>query len=177
MKFTPFPQLKTERLVLRQLLEIDKEEIFLLRSDNSVNHYLDRKKQVNVNEAVDFISNINQGISENKWIYWAINQNNNTNLIGTICLWNFSEDLATAEIGYELVPTYQGYGIMNDALQTVLEFGFKKLKLQSIQAYTHKDNQKSTDLLLENCFKSTGKFDKHNPDNVIFELSTNTRTK
>ena len=177
MHFTPFPQLKTERLILRQLLEIDNEQIFLLRSDDSVNHYLERKKQVDLNEAADFISNINHGIAEDKWIYWAISQNNNPKLIGTICLWNFSNDKSTAEVGYELVPAYQGYGIMTAALESVVDFGFRALKLQTIQAYTHKNNLKSSKLLLKTSFSNIGQIDPENPHTQIFELSKRNWTR
>ena len=41
---TPFPILKTDRLILRQLVNTDDKEIFALRSDDNVNRYLDRSQ-------------------------------------------------------------------------------------------------------------------------------------
>src|SRR6266516_1182663 len=42
--FTPFPSIATERFNLRPLTIEDENEIFALRSDDSINEYLDRPK-------------------------------------------------------------------------------------------------------------------------------------
>ena len=68
-------------------------------------------------------------------------------MIGTICLFEFADDNFKAEIGYELLPSYQGKGLMQEAVSKVLEFGFQHLGLNSIEAYTHSENQSSTRLL------------------------------
>ena len=52
--FTPFPELTTQRLFLRQLTDEDAPFIYLLRSDESVNKFLDRQKAASVQEAVAF---------------------------------------------------------------------------------------------------------------------------
>jgi ribosomal-protein-alanine N-acetyltransferase len=44
-------------------------------------------------------------------LYWAITQTQNGKLIGTICLFDFSEELNQCEMGYELSTDYQGQGI------------------------------------------------------------------
>ena len=50
-----FPILTTERLTLRQLLESDVQEIFLLRSDKTINKFLDRKPSETLEDALNFI--------------------------------------------------------------------------------------------------------------------------
>jgi len=42
LRFSPFPVLTTDRLILRQLTSLDAAAIFALRSDERVNRYLDR---------------------------------------------------------------------------------------------------------------------------------------
>jgi len=172
LNFTPFPILVTERLILRQLDEADKGNIFLLRSDEKVNKYLERTGQKNITEANEFISKINEGISRNKWIYWAISLKENHELIGTICLWNFSNKNTTAEIGYELIPEFHGKGIMNEALRKIIDFGFEKINLRKIYAYTHKENAASIRLLNKNNFVLNKKpEDSENGNHIIFELT------
>jgi ribosomal-protein-alanine N-acetyltransferase len=109
--------LKTERLTLRQLRSSDDKEIFALRSNDNVNKYLDRKPSKSIDDAKNFIQTINENIQRNDSIYWAITLNGTDKLIGTICLFDFSEDNSKAEIGYELLPDFQGKGIMQEALQ------------------------------------------------------------
>lgn len=169
---TTFIELTTGRLILRQLKATDDNEIFKLRSDDDINQYLDRPKETSIEESRQFILRINNGINENKSFYWAITLKENPRLIGTICLWNISEDKKTVELGYELNKKFQGQGIMSEAIKKVIEFAFQNIGVATIEAYTHKDNLKSTSLLLKNNFSidSTRK-DEENMNNVIFVLT------
>ena len=170
--FTPFPILKTERLIFRQLEEADNNEIFFLRSDDEVNKYIDRPKQKGIYEANDFISKINNGIIKDEWVYWAITLKDNPKLMGTICLWNISTDKKYAELGYELHPKFHGQGFMSEALVHILDYGFRIMKLEKIEAFTHKSNLKSTALLLKNNFKrDVGRKDEGNKNNIIFTIT------
>lgn len=167
----PFPELATARLTLRQLVETDDKNIFLLRSDERVNKFIDRPKAISIESAQAFIYNINDGIANDKWFYWAICLKDDIDLVGTICLWNFSKDRSTAEIGYELFPKFQGRGIMNEALKAVIEFAIEKLKLKKIIAFTHKENESSTKLLMKNNFRLVPNREYNKVDNyIIMEL-------
>ena len=162
-----FPTLTTERLILRQLLESDVQEIFLLRSDTIINKFLDRKPSETLEDALNFIKNI----KNNELLYWAIAQTHNGKLIGTICLFDFSDELNKCEIGYELLTDYQGQGIMNEATKKILEFAVYTLGLKTIDAFTHKDNQSSTKLLQKFNFEKTEIIDETNPNLIVFRLS------
>ena len=151
--FKPFPVLKTERLTLRQLASSDDNEIFALRVNEDVNKYLDRKRSKSIDDAKTFIQTINKNIQKNDSIYWAITLKDNDKLIGTICLFNFCDDNLKAEIGYELLPEFQGKGIMQEATLKVIDFGIQTIGLNLIKAYTHFENQSSTRLLEKFNFK------------------------
>jgi RimJ/RimL family protein N-acetyltransferase len=168
--FTPFPVLKTERLTLRQLRSSDDKEIFALRSDDNVNKYLDRKRSKSIDDAKNFIQTINENIQRNNSIYWAITLNGTDKLIGTICLFNFSKDNLKAEIGYELLPDFQGKGIMQEATSKVIDFGIQHIGLNSIEAYTHSENQSSTTLLHKLNFKKHSAGDNNF---IIFQFTSN----
>ncbi|HEX4374364.1 MAG TPA: GNAT family N-acetyltransferase [Puia sp.] len=169
-----FPVLTSKRLTLRQLDDNDYNEIFALRSDDNLNKYIARRKATNIEEAKEFIKKINAGVNGNKSLYWAICFSDSKKLIGTICLWNLSEDKTVAEVGYELNPTYQKMGIMNEALQCVINYGFNEIGLTTIEAYTHKDNSSSSRLLKKNNFKIDDlKKDEEGINNVIYSLKKN----
>jgi ribosomal-protein-alanine N-acetyltransferase len=168
--FTPFPVLKTVRLTLRQLRGSDDNEIFALRSNDNVNKYLGRKPAKSIDDAKNFIKTIKENIQRNDSIYWAITLNGTDKLIGTICLFNFSEDHSKAEIGYELLPDFQGKGIMQEAISKVIHFGFQHVRLNSIEAYTHSENKSSTRLLEKLNFKRDSAADENFG---IFKLTHN----
>lgn len=170
LPFNPFPRLSTDRLELRQLADSDDEAIFLLRSDDLVNTYLDRKKDTTLEDSRAFIKKINEGIAGNQWIYWAITLKDQPNLVGTICLWNFTADNSKAEIGYELIPQYQGKGYMHEALDKIIQYAFHTLRLDSLDAYTHKQNRASSKLIEKHSFKADP--DRKDPENADLQIYT-----
>jgi ribosomal-protein-alanine N-acetyltransferase len=157
--FIPFPEMNTERLLLRQLKLSDDGAISALCSDESVNRFIKRPSHTSVEEARMFISKMNAGLSHGKWLYWAICLKNEPGLIGTICLWNFTEDGTTAEIGYELASVYHRMGLMNEAVKCIIDYGLLKMGINTLEAFTHKDNEASRHLLLKCGFKPTNRED------------------
>ncbi len=169
--FIPFPELETLRLRLRQLLPSDDQGIFKLRSDPDVNTYLGRELAKSINEARSHIGRINDGVSGGKSLYWVICMKEQQELIGTICLWNFSANQDEAEVGYELLPAFQGMGIMDEALREIIRYAIEDMKLNTILAYTHKLNSKSSRLLTNNKFMAHPVLkDKHDENLVVYFL-------
>jgi len=147
------PVLETNRLQLRSLMAEDAEAISILRSDPQVNIYLNRPATLTMEEATAYISKITTGVQQQQWMYWAIELKNSPGLIGTICLWNFVPENDKAEIGYELSPAYQGKGLMQEAVEAVIRFGFEEMKLQLITALVKPGNEKSRQLLERQHFR------------------------
>jgi ribosomal-protein-alanine N-acetyltransferase len=102
----PFQKIFTPRLLLRQLQIDDAKEIFLLRSDDSVNAFIDRPRATLVSEATAFINKIITIQANSEGLMSAIAFKDDRKLIGTIGIWNFIKEKAEAEIGYELLPQY-----------------------------------------------------------------------
>jgi len=166
--FTPFPILTTERLTLRQLVISDEQEIFTLRSDSEINKYLDRKRAKTIDDARGFIDKISENINKNDSVYWAITFSDKNILIGTICLFGFSDENDKCEIGYELLTNFQGQGIMREALEKVIDYAFNTIKVKKIEAFFHRDNQSSIKLLEKFSFRNSNEPDKTDPDLLCY---------
>ena len=149
----PFPVLKTNRLLLRKLTMDDRYELMWLRSDERVNKYLEREKCMDIKEAADFIERIDKSLADGKSVYWVIGFLESPTLIGAICLWNFVTEKDLAELGYELSSFYHGKGLMQEAVEKVIEYGFNTLGLKTIIAIPHKENERSVNLLVRNGFR------------------------
>lgn len=165
-----FPILITERFTLRKLSKNDSEEILQLRSDTEINKFLDRKPSKTLEDALNFINSIIENESD-ELFYWAITQTGEDKLIGTICLFEFLDDLKKCEIGYELLTEYHGQGIMIEVVRKVLEYAIKTHGLKTIDAQTHKDNQSSTKLLQKLNFKKLDDIVENNPNLILFRLT------
>jgi ribosomal-protein-alanine N-acetyltransferase len=144
--FEPFPELTTERLLLRRLVLSDCEQLLQLRSDEQVNKYLDRPKSTTIQECIEFVHKIDEQLKAG-CSYWVVSLKTDKVLIGTICLWNFNTEKETADLGYELSPAHHGKGIMLEAVKSVIDFGLNVLGLKVILALTHPENEASRKLL------------------------------
>ena len=147
LNFNPFPILTTRRLVLRQMGNYDVNEIFFLRSDAEVMRYIRRPLAKSVEDAMQFIQMISTGVANNDLIHWAITLKNEPKLIGNICFWRIQKEHYRAEVGYTLHTANQRKGIMQEALTAVLDYGFKTMKLHSVEAIVNPENVPSIKLL------------------------------
>jgi ribosomal-protein-alanine N-acetyltransferase len=122
--------------------------------------------------AIAHIQLLDDNLKTDKAIAWGITTKESDVLIGSICLWNFSEDKKTAEVGYDLDPEFQGKGIMSEALKAVLNFGFNQRGFKTIEAYTDYRNLPSKKLLKHHGFiPSEDKKDTDNQDNEVFYIN------
>lgn len=142
-----FKEITTERLLLRKLEIKDSGPLFNFHKDKG--NFLDADLPVYkaIEDVVLYIEKMNQGIIENKWYIWAIVSKDTSELMGSLTIWNLDKDLNKAEFGYALFPNFRGNGYMKEALLATIDYGFNILKLDSIEAYTKVDNQKSRRLL------------------------------
>lgn len=72
LNFTPYPELKTKRLLLRRLEKSDANEMFFLRSNDDVLRYLGKEPATSVKEAEEFIVKINKAVDNNESILWGM---------------------------------------------------------------------------------------------------------
>ena len=151
-KYSLFQTLTTNRLILRELKSEDAPDLVILRSDRRVNKYLDRPKTITINDAKAFIKKIHTGINKNEWFYWALSLKKDSELIGTICLWHIDKENDSAELGYELHPSLQGKGLMQEAVSAIINYAFIILKFKKIVAFTSPANERSVRFLERNNF-------------------------
>ncbi len=176
LSFNPFPLILTNRLVLRKVFNSDVNEMFFLRSDKRVLQYLDRAPVESTEEAFNFFKKLDDLEKNNDAVTWAITLKKENKLIGIISFWNIKKEHYRAEIGYSLHPDYQGKGIMQEALTNVLDFGFKIMKLHSVEANVNPNNFASIKLLERNNFIREGYFKEDYyfngkfSDSVIYSL-------
>ena len=127
---------------------INKEFIRCLNK-KSINRYLEiGKKKQTLKSAVSYLNNIR----ENNYIYYAIVENINKKLIGTITLKGFKED--SAYIGNMICyKKYFGSNESKTSFTLFLSLVFKNSKIKKIYAGTIKNNLSSNFNLIKNNFK------------------------
>ena len=156
--FKPFPVLESSRLLLRQVSAADKNEVFSLRADPRVMKYIDRPIAGSMEDALELIQKIDDGLINNNGITWAITLKGSQQLVGTIGYWRIDKEHYRAEIGYLLHPDLQRKGITQEAITVILNYGFEIMKLHSVEANVNPGNEASIKLLEKNNFKREAYF-------------------
>lgn len=176
LTFFPFPNLETERLKFRRVVNDDVNEIFALRSDAETMKYIPRPLALTKEDALEHIAMIDDKINSNEGINWAITLKDNPKLIGIIGHYRIKPEHYRAEIGYMLLPEYHGKGIISEAIKEVVNYGFCVMKLHSIEAVIDPENYASEKVLKKNGFvkethlKENEFFDERFLDTVIYSI-------
>lgn len=164
-------KIETERLILKEINEAHADDILKIRGNKIINQFVQRVSPKSNYEALSFILNIKRKTENKEVVFWGISYKDQPGLLGTICLWKFSEDRKRAEVGYELLPDYHRKGIMSEAMKAVVDYGFHTLHLQEIVALTNRFNENSKGLLLKHDFVlEKDKKDEEHPNNIVFSL-------
>lgn len=150
-----FPELKTERLLLRETTLQDAEAIFAIFSDPAVTQFHDLDTFTSIEEAIAVVGRRAKRFEQGEGIRWGIARKQDNVLIGSCGFtWNPQEN--SAEVGYELASTFWRQGIITEAVDTILQFGFKKMGLRFVVAQVMLDNIASKKLLEKLGFQSQG---------------------
>ncbi len=91
-------------------------------------------------------------------IRWGIVLKENNQLLGSIGFKTISHQHFRADLGYELHPNFWNKGIMTEAVNMVLDFGFEKMHLHSIEANITPTHLASKKILEKNGFVLEGLF-------------------
>lgn len=177
--FNPFPVIHTNRILLRKIGEEDVAPLLFLRSDEEVMRYIDRPRLRTEADALALIARLDKLEKDNEGINWAIClKDHPETLIGTVCLFNFAREHYRGELGYLLHPAFQGKGLMQEAVISVLNFGFRVLNLHTIEANVNPGNKSSIKVLERNqfvqeaYFRENFFFDGKFLDTAVYTLRT-----
>jgi ribosomal-protein-alanine N-acetyltransferase len=158
VEFGEFPEFETKRLVLRRMTPADAE--FYLRhfSDPDIVELTAFDAPETLEEATqELLAFCIKPFEENKGIRWGIVLKDETELIGTI---GYHQWLKTggyhARVGYDLTDAHRRRGIMTEALEAVLRYGFEMMRLNKVEACTDTRNVASIRLLQKLGFHQDG---------------------
>jgi ribosomal-protein-alanine N-acetyltransferase len=159
--FSQFPELKTERLILRRMTEADAEEVFRMRRDETLLQFIQRPVAKSLDDALELIRMVDRGIQSNQSINWGITLKEENKVIGVAGIVRTTPEHHRAEIGYLLAGEHQKKGIISEALKEILAYGFLKMNLHLIEAVTDPRNTASISVLKKLGFTMDGHFREH----------------
>jgi len=154
--FQSFPQLASPRLILRPLHAADANALFSILSDQEVARYYDDAAFTHATQASEQIEAWESGFHHRRCIRWGIAQKDDDTLIGTCGYYGIHPWHMRGSIGYELGSPFWRQGLMTEALNAIIDLGFKDMKLNRIDALVMPENLPSIRLLEKIGFKNEG---------------------
>jgi ribosomal-protein-alanine N-acetyltransferase len=151
-----FPQLETKNLHLRRIEPADASALFGVLSDDEVTEFYDDDPFTDISQALDQIKTWDYGFINIRCIRWGITRKDGDEMIGTCGYYGFHTWNQRASIGYELARGSWRQGIMTEALGVVIDFGFKEMELNRIEAVIMPENTASIHLLEKLGFRNEG---------------------
>lgn len=134
-----FPTIKTERLLLRQFVDSDLENVFKGLSDPEIIKYYGISFQTleETKEQMRFFADLEK---EGTGIWWAVCSLDNKIFYGAGGLNNLSKEHKKAEIGCWLLKEFWGKGMMREIIPIICNYGFDNLGLHRIEGLVETDN-------------------------------------
>jgi ribosomal-protein-alanine N-acetyltransferase len=147
---TEFPILRTERLLLRQFVDDDLENVFKGLSHPDIIKYYGVSFQTleATREQMTFFADLEKNETG---IWWAVCSADNKIFYGAGGLTSLSKEHKKAEIGFWLISDFWGNGIMKEAMPLLCDYGFDNLGLHRIEGFVESENK--------NCKKAMAKLD------------------
>ncbi len=147
-----FPTIKTEKLLLRQIVDSDIDNIFKGLSHPDIIKYYGVNFQTleATKEQMTFYADLERNETG---IWWAVCSIDNKIFYGAGGLNSLSKEHKKAEIGFWLLKEFWGQGIMTEVMPIICNYGFEKLGLHRIEGLVESDNL--------NCINAMKKLDFH----------------
>ena len=146
-----FPIIKTDRILMREITDLDLENIFKgLSNPSIIEHYgisfnnLEETKEQMI------------WFADKKQMWWAICSIDSQTFYGAGGLNDINDVENKAEIGLWLLPDFWGRGIMKEVLPLICDYGFKNLKLNRIEGFVETENLNCKNAMSKLDFKHEG---------------------
>lgn len=140
----PF-SLETERLTLREITVADAPAMYALNLDPEVIQYTGDEAFSSLSEAETFIRNY-PDYARNGYGRWAVIRKADGAMLGW-CGLKYLPETGETDIGYRFFKKYWGNGYATEAARACLDFGFKKLNLETLVARAMHANAASINVM------------------------------
>jgi ribosomal-protein-alanine N-acetyltransferase len=152
----PFPQLETSRLTLRRVTRDDAPRLFQILGDEETMRYWSARAYTSVAQAFQLIDGMSAATSRGEAIHWGIADRSDRALVG-VCGYNaWHRTHRRGDISYIVARDQWGKGVMREALHAMLDYGFREMKLHSVEAGVTPGNDGSVRLLERMGFRLEG---------------------
>lgn len=156
MPFFAQTTLTTERLALRWVDASDAAALFAIFSDRDVTRFWSSGPWTSIDQAHATISDILGQYEDGSKLRFAIVLKETGEMIGSMNLYDFHHGSRRCDIGYALAKPHWGKRYLTEAMAATLDYAFRDLNLNRIEADIDPRNEASARLLENMAFMKEG---------------------
>lgn len=142
---------ETKRLIIREILPTDVDDMFELHADPEVHTYLGNKTVANKEQVVEIINFVRQQYLDHGVGRWAIITKETNEFVG----WTGLEFVTNEtnkhknyyDLGYRLIKRFWGQGIATESAYASLDYAFNKLNATEVYGMADCGNDDSNKIL------------------------------
>lgn len=148
------PTLETERMILRNIVESDIDDIYEYGRDPRVGPAASWKPH----ESREETQTVMEQIFLNKPFIFGMVLRETGHIVGTLGMMSdpHRENKHSLMLGYGIASRYWGLGLMTEAVRAVVDFVFQNPEIELITAYSFDFNTRSHRVLEKNGFQFEG---------------------
>jgi RimJ/RimL family protein N-acetyltransferase len=150
------PVLTTSRLVLRPLTQQDAPGLFAVFSDPAVVRFWSAEAWTDISFAETAIARAMEAYRDETDIRFAVELADSREFIGTVNLHHFFNQNNRCELGYAIASRHWGKGYATEAIEAALDYGFREVSLNRIEADIDPRNAASGKVLEKLGFRKEG---------------------
>ena len=144
--------IETERLILRPLELSDAEAMFTMDNNPNVHKYLWQNPTQNIEETIKVIEYVQKQYVDNNIGRFATILKATGEFIGWTGIKFITDHVENGntnfyDYGYRLDEKFWNKGYASEATKAWLDYGFKEMKIEKMNAYTHAENGASNHIL------------------------------
>ena len=159
--FASFPELESERLVLRRVEAADAPTLFTHFATLRADRFWDLEHR-SVEDARQHIDLIHTWYEEQRLLWWAVTLKGESEVFGSCSLYDFERE-SRAEIGYWLSATQTGKGNRDRSGRAGCPLRIDHLDLHRIQASCHPQNHAAVAVVRRAGFREEGLLREYEP--------------
>ena len=148
--FKKMPTIRTARLTLRKMSVSDSADMYDYSRRSIVTKYLLWTEHESETQTYNFLSDVSDWYKRGAYFDWAVTLTDSGKMIGTCGFTSIDFENGRAEVGYVLNPDFWGRGIATEAVSAVIEFAFKELGANRVEAHFIEGNNASL-RVMEKC--------------------------
>jgi ribosomal-protein-alanine N-acetyltransferase len=150
--------MNTARLQLRTLHDGDVNDIFSIYSDQQVMRYWSGKPITRLQQASAVIHRNLEFAAQGNSVVWAVVHTETQKMVGTCTLFKIDKENQHAEVGFILNRQWWRQGLMSEAVNKMVIYGFEQMALHRLEADVDPGNTASLALLKSMGFRKEGYF-------------------